>query len=359
LSEPILFRTMRGWRQVKRLCLLAGLSGIFPFVAVSTGQELTTRPDTGDGAGGTLRRFEAGGQATDMRLGGCFGSKGCAFPQFGLGAGVTVNINQHFAVDSVFDLLPAYDFNHNYLSNSVPEGGRASEFLTGARAEVRARRYGFFADAKPGFVSWSQIPTGYSFNSVVPIVIYSRKNYMAAEWGGGVEYSPTVRVHVRVELGDLLVRYHDAGATFCYPCAGAGWTNNLQTTTGVYFGVGNKMAWNPPKRVDDAKHTFLDKTNFSLMGVSLLGQAADAITTQRFLSHGLHEEDPLAKPFVRYGWSGQIGLAVLANGLEVAGMYGLHRMHHHRMERVAPLAVAAASGAFAYHDLQIRPNPVP
>ena len=87
--------------------------------------------------------------------------------------------------------------------------------------------------------------------------------------------------------------------------------------------------------------------------MSLLGQTADAITTQRFISHGLPEEDPLARPLVKYGWSGQIGAAVLINGAEISGMYGLHRMHRHWMERILPLAIASASGVMAYRNDRI------
>lgn len=300
-----------------------------------------------------------------MRLGGCIGERDCPTPQFGLGAGAALNINQHFAIDSSFNLLPGYDNLRSY-AYGVAQGGHASEFLVGARAEVRAKRYGFFADAKPGLLSWSEVPTavtvtpgtGGSYDT--ESWDYGRRTFFATEFGGGLEYSPSARVHVRVDMGDLLVRYYDgvksdwAGITSieCSPCRP--WANNLQTTAGVYFGVGKPIAWTPPNLDAPPPHRFFDRTNLALLGVSLLGQTADAITTQRFISHGVSEEDPLARPFVKFGWSGQIGLAVINNGAEITGMYGLHRMHQHRIERIVPLAIAAASGVMAYRNQRDR-----
>lgn len=83
--------------------------------------------------------------------------------------------------------------------------------------------------------------------------------------------------------------------------------------------------------------------------MSLLGQASDAITTQR-AGHGQGETDPLAKPFVEQGWPGQIGLGVLDNAAELAVMYALHRMRHHRIERIVPIGRAAIGGMQGYRN---------
>jgi hypothetical protein len=311
-----------------------------------------------------MRRFEIGGQAADLRLGGCFGLPHCTTPQFGLGAGSALNLNPHFAISSSVNLLPRNDIYHGSFVNGAAEGGHLLEFVTGIRAEVRARRYGFFADAKPGLVSWSEVLTSEIFTPTGPntydVTNYnSRRTFFAMKFGGGVEYSPSARVHFRIDMGDLLVRYNDTvyihlpsqTSSYCdSPCKP--WLNNLQTTAGVYFGLGRPIIWTPPDMRARPQHRFLNDTNVALMGASLLGQAADAITTQRFIHDGLKEGNPLAAPLVKYGWSGQIGLAVLTNGAEISGMYGLHRMHQHWIERMVPIAIATASGIVAYRNTQ-------
>lgn len=313
----------------------------------------------------SIRRFEVGGQAADVRLGGCFGLPHCTTPQFGLGAGASLNLDSHFAIESSFNFLPRTDTAHGYFINGAAEGGHLLEFVTGLRAEVRARRYGFFAEAKPGLVSWSQVLTGETLTPTGPNTFnltnnYGRRSFFATKFGGGVEYSPDARVHFRMDMGDLLVRYNDTiylhfpnqTSSFCdSPCKP--WLNNLQTTAGVYFGLGNPITWTPPDMRARPQHRFWNDTNIALMGVSLLGQAADAITTQRFIHDGLQEGNPLAAPFVKYGWSGQIGLAVLTNGAEISGMYGLHRMHQHWIERLVPIGIATASGIVAYRNTQV------
>ena len=229
-------------------------------------------PDT------SLRRFEVGGQATDMRLGGCFGEKGCLTPQFGLGAGVALNISQHFAIDSSFNLLPSNDTIHVYSLNGAAQGGHAMEFLAGARAQLRARRYSFFAVAKPGLVSWSQVltldtDTRNSSGTIALTQSYSRRTFFAVEAGGGVEYSPTPRVHIRVDMGDLLVQYYTkvvvnflgTVSTVC-PVSCHPWTNNLQTTAGVYWSMGKPIAWTPPDVLSVPEYKFFDRTNVALLG---------------------------------------------------------------------------------------------
>jgi hypothetical protein len=328
------------------------------------GQDHAASSAAGGPADSGLRRFEIGGQATDMGVGNCFGAAvHCGTPHYGLGAGATLNLSQHLAIDSTYNLLPTYDKFRTGFPPENPEGGRASEFLIGLRAEVRAKRYGLFVDAKPGFVSWSSVLTGFTYtpmgtgpNNYYVVTNYGRLTSFATEIGGGAEYSPSPRVHLRFDAGDLLVRFND-NLRFNYPTFSSAcgarcikWADNLQTTAGVYFSVGKPIAWTPPASDAEPSHRFLDRTNLALIGVSLLGQSADAITTQRFISHGLPEQDPLARPLVKYGWSGQIGLAALLNGGEISAMYWLHRKHQHRIERILPLPIAAASGVMAYRN---------
>jgi hypothetical protein len=95
-------------------------------------------------------------------------------------------------------------------------------------------------------------------------------------------------------------------------------------------------------------HFFFDKPNLVLLSVSTLAIAADGITTQRFIRRGFQEGDPIARPLVKYGPSGQVAAAGLEIGGELIAMYGLHRIGHHWMERTLPACLAAVHGYFAY-----------
>jgi hypothetical protein len=314
----------------------------------------------------TTHRFEAGSLVANMRLGCTMGSK-CAAPQMGIGTGAAFNLNQHFALDSQFLTLVNNDSVQSLYE--AGQGGRGEEFLLGVRTEVRTRHYGFFAVDRPGLVSWSGALTGVTFtpttnNGFDLSYQYQRRTNFADEFGGGAEYSPNDRVHVRVEMADLMVhtngtiRYDIAGVVVpvCMSACSS-WTNNLQTTVGVYMSAGRAMEWSPNRFGERPEHPFLDRTNQMLIATSLLAQAADAITTQRFLRHGIVEGNPIAAPFVKYGWSGQIGLAVLTNVGEIGGMRALHKMHLHRMERMLPLSLGSASAVMSYRNQQISDRP--
>src|SRR6202012_4380168 len=93
-----------------------------------------------------LRRFGIGIQTADVRT-GCIGSAfSCPIPSFALGAGGAMNLNPHFSLDANFLITPQ---SASYITNTL--GGHASELLLGARAEVRARHYGFFFQAQSGY----------------------------------------------------------------------------------------------------------------------------------------------------------------------------------------------------------------
>jgi len=296
--------------------------------ALSRGQDHDAAPaDTG------VRRFELGNQVADIRT-ECIGRSYCHIPSFGLGVGATLNLNAHFALDTTVDVSPTSGESTNV------SGGRIVELLSGGRAEVRAKNYGFFLKAQAGDLIWTQVVTNFVYIPPTTFVFtYGNRNLFASSVGAGFEYSPASRIHIRAEVADLILRYGPSA-----------WTNNLQPTLGVYTSVGRPIDWAPP--VYDAKtvHPFFDRYNSLLIAGSLLGMTADAITTQRFISHGQQEGDPFARPLVKYGWSGQISLTALEAGAEILGMYGLHRIHQHLIERMIPVSLATTHGIFAYNN---------
>lgn len=322
---------MRGTLPATLLLLLAG-------ARFGWGQE--PRPTSAPSpASAGLPRYEAGLQIADIRT-GCIGSRDCYLPSFGLGIGGTLNLNPHFALDANYLTTPA--------SSSVwtnVDGGRASELLIGTRVEARARHYGFFVKAQPGYFDWSHVITQVTYTSSSYQFTYGHSTRFVSDLGAGVEYSPTSRVHVRVEFADLVMRY--AGS----------WENNFQPSAAVYYGLGRSLAWKPPVYDPKKAHPFLSPVNLTLLTGSLLASTADSITTQRALSHGHVEGDPLARPLTKYGWSGQISLMVLELSGETTGMYGLHRLGLHWLERLTPVAIATAHGVLAYNNVRVSSAP--
>jgi hypothetical protein len=101
-----------------------------------------------------------------------------------------------------------------------------------------------------------------------------------------------------------------------------------------------------PNAVPDAPSsrkfwTLENKVNFSIFAAEL---AADAITTQRGLNHGMREANPLARPFVTHGAAGQAAASAIGFGMGVGTAYWLHRTHHYKAERIAVRIMLAAEG---------------
>lgn len=280
-----------------------------------------------------VARFELGIDTADIRT-NCIGQQDCPIPSFGIGAGATLNLTPHLALDSAVNVTPA-----SSKGETNQWGGHASEFLIGPRAEIRARHYGYFVEAQPGLFCWSdaitrvgRTPTSFNFQ-------LGSKTRFATLAGAGFEYSPDQRIHVRGGVSDLLIRYSNSS-----------WTNNFQPSIGVYYSLGKTIPYAPIAGRNRHWHSFFDTENDTLIAASILGMTADSVTTQRFLKEGLQEGDPIARPLAKYGWSGQISLEALESGAEILGMYGLHRIGHHRLERAIPACIASIHAYFAYDN---------
>jgi hypothetical protein len=85
-------------------------------------------------ADSAVRRFEIGGQFTDLTLGTPGQSPGG--PKFAIGPGVAFNLKRHLALEASYSVM-----NVPSCFLIVCSGGRASEFVAGARAEARAKHY--------------------------------------------------------------------------------------------------------------------------------------------------------------------------------------------------------------------------
>jgi Domain of unknown function (DUF5658) len=98
--------------------------------------------------------------------------------------------------------------------------------------------------------------------------------------------------------------------------------------------------------------TFENRVNVSILAGLV---AADAFTTQRGLNQGLREVNPIMRPFVTRGATGEAAGSALGFGAGVGIVYLLHRSHHNRAERITMrLIVAGEAGFVANNILAIR-----
>lgn len=94
--------------------------------------------------------------------------------------------------------------------------------------------------------------------------------------------------------------------------------------------------------------TFENKIGFSALGALV---AADAFTTQRGLSQGYREANPLMRPFVTRGAGGEALGSALGFGAGLGTVYFLHQTHHYKAEKIAMRLIVGGEGAVVAHNL--------
>ncbi|HJQ33995.1 MAG TPA: outer membrane beta-barrel protein [Pyrinomonadaceae bacterium] len=122
----------------------------------------------------------------------------------GVGARVTYNLNDYFAVEAEGNVYPTS------VRNDYVTGGAAQQAQFGVKVGKRWRSVGVFAKARPGFVSFGETLTPLPVESGgVPFVQFGRerKTHFSADVGGVLEFYTSRRVLVRVDAGDTIIRY--------------------------------------------------------------------------------------------------------------------------------------------------------
>jgi hypothetical protein len=94
--------------------------------------------------------------------------------------------------------------------------------------------------------------------------------------------------------------------------------------------------------------TVENKVNISILAGLI---AADAITTQRGLNQGLHEVNPIMRPFVTRGAAGEAAGSALGLGAGVGVVYLLHRSHHYKAERITMRMLIAGESGFVANNI--------
>jgi hypothetical protein len=195
------------------------------------------------------RRLEVGVQFSSFALN--LSASDFGFPVFapfdtgnhteaGFGARVGYNFTDSFALEAEGNYYP-----RSSRANSST-GGFPVQFQFGPKFGKRWKRFGLFAKARPGFVTFSRVlhQTGTETVGVgdqtfiFPTFEDRRRTYFSADLGGVLEFYPSSRIVTRFDFGDTLIHYgrRDAqGVLSTSPPATIppSTTHNFQFTAGI------------------------------------------------------------------------------------------------------------------------------
>ena len=123
----------------------------------------------------------------------------------GLGGRFTYNLNKTFSLEAAGYFFPKRCFG-------CRNAGNITEGLAGVKVGKRFEKWGVFAKARPGVISFSQgtfdirPPVGLPF---IPIQFeLSRLSTFALDAGGVVEFYPSKRIVTRFDVGDTIVHFN-------------------------------------------------------------------------------------------------------------------------------------------------------
>jgi hypothetical protein len=162
----------------------------------------------------------------------------------GVGGRVTYNLTDYFAVEAEGNLSPS-DLPASYVT-----GGASQQMQFGAKVGKRWRRFGLFAKARPGFVSFGRTFTP-TANTAGQLPFFAqfrreRKTHFSMDVGGVLEFYPSRRTLVRFDAGDTIIRYGEHPELEPNPLASGVFIraapsevrHNFQFTAGVGFRFG-------------------------------------------------------------------------------------------------------------------------
>ncbi|MDQ3804381.1 MAG: hypothetical protein M3416_11185 [Acidobacteriota bacterium] len=149
----------------------------------------------------------------------------------GVGARFGYNFSDHFALDAETAFFPS-----RHLGNS--QFGQNAQGFVGVKAGARSKYAGIFAKARPGVMFIGGSTSGFDcdsrgfFRACRP-----ERNHLALDAGVVAEFYPSARTIVRVDLGDTIVRFRDAGRNVFNGAqvVASDITHNFQATVGFGY----------------------------------------------------------------------------------------------------------------------------
>lgn len=135
----------------------------------------------------------------------------------GFGGRFSFNLNDHVGLEAVTIFFP-----NSGRSAEPRASGRAVQGLFGVKAGKRWEKFGLFAKARPGLISFSEgrLVSAGKDASGLPIFRLERATHFAFDVGGALEFYPTRRLVTRFDAGDTIIRYGRQTTTFTSPTFG-------------------------------------------------------------------------------------------------------------------------------------------
>lgn len=130
--------------------------------------------------------------------------------EVGAGGRITYNITEHVSFEAEGNFFPSGSTRGFFPGGSILQG----QF--GIKAGKRWEKFGIFAKARPGFVSFDGSYTPRVVGTEIingtpsPIIDFTgigRTNHFSADIGGVIEVYPSRRVVARFDAGDTIIRY--------------------------------------------------------------------------------------------------------------------------------------------------------
>ncbi|MEP6819146.1 MAG: outer membrane beta-barrel protein [bacterium] len=161
----------------------------------------------------------------------------------GFGGRFTFNFNKHIAIEAEGNFFPHENFN------DFTRSGRLLQGQFGLKAGKRFGKFGVFAKARPGFVSFSkalaQVGTTTIFDPngqpiTFPVFGNKRRTHFSMDLGGVLEFYPSRKVLTRIDIGDTIIHYgSDSFFSFTLAPPTSRATHNLQISAGIGFRFGS------------------------------------------------------------------------------------------------------------------------
>lgn len=155
----------------------------------------------------------------------------------GFGGRFTFNVNRHVGLEAETIFFPNSSFSAESRAS-----GRAVQSVFGVKAGKRWEKFGVFAKARPGLISFSQGKNILTFNSAGSFVSsrFERATHFAFDVGGVVEFYPTRHIVTRFDAGDTIIRYGRQTTTFPAfpPFPASTFTNPTATRHNFQFNAG-------------------------------------------------------------------------------------------------------------------------
>jgi len=149
----------------------------------------------------------------------------------GLGVRFGYNLTEHFAVDAETAFFPSDRLGNNLI-------GQNAQGFVGLKAGARTKYVGLFAKARPGVMFIGSSTSGFDCSTRGGFELCRpERSHLALDAGLVAEFYPTRRAIIRLDVGDTIIRFRQAGRNF-FDGAETGstdLTHNLQVSVGFGY----------------------------------------------------------------------------------------------------------------------------